>query len=63
VVEGRAAANLARAFKVVCCFTYNNETKKSCLVKRRMNMAALNFNRRPEASRELGAQGNIFGRP
>src|SRR5580704_4668835 len=29
VVEGRAAANLARAFKVVCCFTYNNETTGS----------------------------------
>ena len=28
VVEGRAAASLARAFKVVSCFTYNNETTK-----------------------------------
>src|ERR1700683_5616615 len=28
VVEGRAAASLARVFRIVSCFTYNNETTK-----------------------------------
>src|ERR1700693_1913328 len=28
VVEGRAAASLARDFRIVSCFTYNNETTK-----------------------------------
>src|SRR5271169_651146 len=26
VVEGRAAASLVRALRIVCCFIYNNET-------------------------------------
>jgi hypothetical protein len=32
VVEGRAAASLARALMIVLCFIYNNETHSTGLV-------------------------------
>jgi hypothetical protein len=56
VVEGRAAASLARVFRIVFCFTYNNETQKELSCQAPNEHDGVKSNRRP------GGFALLFGR-
>ncbi len=56
MVEGRAAASLARVFRIVSCFIYNNETTKELSCQALNEHSRVNFNRQP--CRRIGAAGS-----